>query len=218
MMSASWLTHISGVPDQRNGRSPTGTESALTAEGTGVVLGLADDISMLSPGVDSVVDLSGRWRVARTKSRCEKVLAKDLQGCGIGYFLPLIEQVKFSGRKKRRVRAPLFPGYVFFCGDETSRYTAMTTNRIAQTLDVADQDSLVRELAAIEKALAGEASLDPYPFAAVGSRCRVTAGPFRGLEGIVLHRDKTARLLLQVTMLGQGASIELDADLLESTD
>jgi transcription antitermination factor NusG len=60
--------------------------------------------------------------------------------------------------------------------------------------------------------------MDPYPFAAVGRRCRVTAGPLEGMEGIVVRRDKLARLVLEVSILGQGASVEIDADLLEALD
>jgi len=165
-----------------------------------------------------VTELPGRWWVAHTKSRFEKAFAKELLARGIGYFLPLVEQVTFSGRRRRPARVPLFPGYVFFCGDESARYAAMRTNRLARTLEVPDQCRLINELAAIEMALAHGAQLDPYPFAAVGRRCRVAAGPFRGIEGIVLHRSRTTRLLLQVAVLGQGASIEIDAGLLEPAE
>ena len=172
----------------------------------------------LLPDTETLADLTGRWWVAHTKSRFEKAFAWDLLQRGIGYFLPLIERVRMSGGRKRRVMAPLFPSYVFFCGDDEDRYTAMTTHRLCQTLEVRDQEELVRELVAIETALAGKAELDPYPFAAVGQRCRITAGPFMGLEGVVIQRNGIARLVLQVSMLGQGAALEVDADLLEPAE
>lgn len=171
---------------------------------------------LLGPGADTVSDLSGQWWVAHTKSRFEKAFAWDMQHLGIGYFLPMIERVKISGGKKRRVMAPLFPSYVFFCGSEEDRYAAMTTNRLCQTIGVLNQETLVEELIHLEKALAGKAELDPYPFAAVGRQCRVTSGPFRGMEGLVIERRQIARLVLQISILGQGASMEIDADLLES--
>jgi transcription antitermination factor NusG len=104
---------------------------------------------------------------------------------------------------------------VFFCGTDEDRYRAMTTNRLCQTIDVPDQGRLIRELLSIERALAGKVTLDPYPFAAVGQRCRIKAGPFEGTEGVVIQRDRLWRLVLQVSILGQGASMEVDADLLE---
>jgi len=55
----------------------------------------------------------------------------------------------------------------------------MTTNRLCTVIPVADQPRLVEELAAVERALAGDFSIDFYPHAAVGKRCRVKAGPCR---------------------------------------
>lgn len=182
------------------------------------MLKISETPPVLPPSVKRLADITGQWWVGHTKSRFEKVFAWDLLGRGIGYFLPLIERVRISGGKKRRVLAPLFPSYVFFCGSDEDRYEAMTTNRLCQTLEVHDQETIVRELLVIETALATKAELDPYPFAPVGRRCRVTAGAFRGVEGVVVRRNGTARLVLEVSMLGQGASLEIEADLLESAD
>lgn len=180
-------------------------------------------ISQQSPPVrplwrESVEAFEGTWWVAHTKSRFEKAFASDLLARKVDYFLPLIEQVRLYGKKKKRVIVPLFPGYVFFCGTDVDRYEAMTTNRLCQTIDVADQEALGRQLAAIETALESGASLDPYPHAAVGNRCRVRSGPFRGLEGVVTQRNDETRLILEVDMLGQGASLEIDASLLEAAE
>ena len=182
------------------------------------MLKLSDNPPILSPLAESLEELTGRWWVAHTKSRCEKAFAFDLIDHGVGYFLPLIEKVRISGGKKRRVLYPLFGGYVFFCGDEEDRYRAMTTNRLCKTIEVHDQEGLFAELATIEKALAGKAQLNPYPSLAVGRRCRIKAGAFRGLEGIVVRRNKLTRIVLQVSILGQGAAMEIDADLLEMLD
>jgi transcription antitermination factor NusG len=133
----------------------------------------------------------------------------------VGYFLPLLERTKISGGKKRRVLCPLFASYVFFCGSVEDRYWAMTTNRLCQTIPVTDPQKFLRELSAIQKALSGKAALDPYPFAAVGKRCRIKGGPFQGTEGVVIQRGRSWRMVLQVSMLGQGATMEVDADLLE---
>ena len=182
------------------------------------MLKMSDNPPMLPPGAQVLADLGGRWWVAHTKSRAEKAFAWDLHRRGIGYYLPMVERVGVSGGKKRRVLAPLFPSYVFLCGNEEDRYEAMTTDHLCQTIGVVDQDGLVGELMHIHKALTGHAELDLYPYATVGRRCRVTAGPFRGVEGCVIQRRQLARLLLQVSILGQGASMEIDADLLEPVD
>jgi len=182
------------------------------------MLKLSENPPMVTPAARSVTDITGHWWVAHTKARNEKAFAWDLYRRNIGYFLPLVERVTMSGGRKRHVLMPLFPSYVFFCGSEDDRYGAMTTNRICQTLNVDNQTGLITELSAIEKALLGHAQLDLYPFAVEGQRCRVVGGPFQGLEGTVVRRKAIARLVLEVGILGQGASLEIDADLIQPVD
>lgn len=183
------------------------------------MLKLSENPAILTSEVESLAELTGTWWVAHTKARFEKVFAWDMLSRGIGYFLPMWEKVIFSGGRKRRVMMPLFTSYVFFCGTDEDRYRAMATNRLCQTIEVSDQDRLVQELTRIEKALVGKAIIDRYPHLPVGSRCRITSGPMIGTEGVVVERNNTkARMVLEVTILGRGALIEIDADLLEHID
>jgi hypothetical protein len=179
------------------------------------MLKLADNPPSLFPEGTSIAAIPGRWWVGHTKARFEKAFAWDLMSRGIGYFLPMIQKTTFSGGRKRRVMTPLFSGYVFFAGDEQVRYEALLTDRLCQVIPVIDQAGLCAELAQLQTALAGSARLDPYPFAAVGQRCRIAAGPFMGLEGVVVRREKMATIVLRVGILGQGAALEVDASLLE---
>jgi len=183
------------------------------------MLKLSENPAILTPEVQSLTELSGTWWVAHTKARFEKAFARDMLSYGIGYFLPMREKIIFSGGRKRRVVVPLFTSYVFFCGDEKDRYTALTTNRLCQTIEVIDQDGLIKELSRIEKALLSKAIIDNYPRLPVGSPCRIISGPMMGIEGVVIERkDVKARMVLEVTILGQGAVVEIDADLLEPID
>lgn len=126
------------------------------------------------------------------------------------------EKIIFSGGRRRCVMVPLFPLYVFFCGTELSRYTAMTTNRICQTIEVVDQDGLIEELSNIERAILNKAIIDQYPSFPIGRRCRIISGPMVGIEGVFVGRcNEKARMVLEVTILGQGTLVEVDADLLE---
>lgn len=166
----------------------------------------------------TVADLTGLWWIAHTKSRSEKAFAWDLQAVGVGYYLPMVRRTTISGGRKRQVMKPLFTSYVFICGDKNSRLKALNTGRLCAVLPVTDQTRLVTELGTIQRALAGSPELDLYPFAAVGRRCRVTAGPFMGMMGIVVRRTTRATLVLEISVLKQGASLEIDLDLIEPVE
>jgi hypothetical protein len=183
------------------------------------MLKLSDNPPPLSPPAATVADLAGRWWIAHTNSRSEKAFAWDLIAAGIGYYLPMATRTTISGGRKRHGLRPLFTSYVFVCGGEDCRYKALATGRLCAVLPVPDQARLVTELTAVQQALAGSpGGLDLYPFAAAGRRCRVTAGPFMGLEGIVVRRTQRATLVLEVSILRQGASLEVDLDVIEPID
>jgi hypothetical protein len=180
------------------------------------MLSLYENPSILTPEVGSLTELRGTWWLAYTRPRFEKAFARDLCSLGIGYFLPMYEKTIFSGGRNRLLMSPLFTSYVFFCGTEQDRYTAMRTNRLCYTVDVVDQEQLIEELASIEAALLSKAVVDAYPRLPVGSRCRIVSGPMENIEGVIVEKKCVkARVVIEVTILAQGTLVEVDADLLE---
>ena len=89
---------------------------------------------------------------------------------------------------------------------------------MANVIEVTDQDEIIKELLQIEQALRAGAPLIPHKYVKTGQKCRVTAGPLLGLEGVVAQMRGAMRLVLQVDMLGQAASVEIDMDMIETLD
>ena len=182
------------------------------------MLKFSDNPPILHPNGDALSDQSGLWWVAHTKARFEKAFAWDLHRRGITYFLPMVERIKVYGSKKRRVMIPLFTSYVFFCGSDQDRYASVCTGRLCQAIPVPDQAGLLADLNAVQRVISGQTKVDPHPFAAIGQRCRVTAGPFEGVEGVVVDRRRQCKFVLEVRILGRGASMYIDGDLLEPVE
>lgn len=170
------------------------------------------------PEASSIADFEGTWWVAHTKSRNEKALANQLVVRDVSYFLPMHWKVSKSRGRTLRSLLPLFPGYLFFCGDEHARLEVLKTNRAANIIEVTGQKQLVAELLPIEKLLKLGQPVIPHEYIKIGQKCRVAAGPLTGTEGIVIRTPKETRLVLQVDMLGQAASIEIDFDMVEKIE
>lgn len=187
------------------------SEAATTPGGTGRLVEL--DLSLRRADTTAPP-----WYVLHTRSRQEKAVARALEMQDIEHFLPLRKAVRFYGHRKRTVWQPVFPCYVFLRGTIEATYTAMATGRVASVLDVADQPQLDRELEQIRCAIERGGTLEQHDVLEQGRRVTVTAGPFAGLEGMIEHRSRPDRLILQVEALGQAASLEIDADLLELVD
>jgi transcription antitermination factor NusG len=167
------------------------------------------------PQAESIRSFTGQWWVAHTKSRNEKALANDLVRRNISYFLPMVWQVRRKSRRTIRTLLPLFNGYLFFCGDDNQRTVVLKTDRVANIIEVKDQQKLIFELEQIERVIRSGAPVMPHKYIKTGQKCRVIAGPLLGVHGIVVNTMGLTRIVLQVDMLGQAASAEIDTDMIE---
>ena len=193
----------------------------------------SDNPPMLTPGVAAAAELPGDWHVCHVRPRNEKAFAFDAMRGGLGHFLPMVPRVTFSGGRRRRAMVPVFAGYVFVCGGADARYRAVSTGRVVSVLSAGDNAALVAEVTQIERALAASADLSFYPHLAVGRAVRVSAGPLAGLCGRVIERregdlggvrDGEAQearptlIVLNVSLLGGGASVAVEPSLLVPAD
>jgi len=182
------------------------------------LLNVSENPPIIWPEVESIRDFTGKWWVAHTKSRNEKALAHDLISKNISYFLPMTWKVRRKSHRTIKSLLPLFSGYLFFCGDDNQRTELLKTDRVANLLEVKNQERLLDELVQIERVLQTGVPLVPHKYVKVGQKCRVLAGPLMGLQGIVVTTKSQTRLILQVDMLGQAASVEIDIDMIESVE
>jgi len=180
------------------------------------VLKVSENPPIIWPEENSVTDFTGVWWVVHTKSRNEKALAWQMLKKEINYFLPMSEKVYRRKRRTFRSVLPLFTGYLFFCGDENQRVEVLRTSRVANLIEVKDQQKLVEDLLPIERILRQGEPLVPHNYIEAGQKCRVTAGALTGTEGIaVTTKSQYTKLVLQVDMLGQATSVEIDSDMIE---
>ena len=170
------------------------------------------------PESSPIRDFAGVWWVAHTKARNEKALAKDMVAKNISYFLPMTWKAHRSRGRIVKSLLPLFGGYLFFCGSEGQRVEVLKTNRAANIIEVRNQDKLVTELVQIEHALKAGVPLSPHQYVKTGQVCRVVAGPLADLQGIVVKATDQTRLVLQIDMLGQAASVQIDANMIEPVE
>ena len=158
-----------------------------------------------------------RWWVAHTRPRAEKSLARRLLKSRISYFLP---QFRRKWRQRGRLLSsflPLFPGYVFLFGDHQARFDTLATNLVAGVLGVEDQSQLWRDLRQVHRLIQAGKSLVPEDRLQPGSMVEVAYGPFAGMEGKVIFRNKM-RFVVEVRFLQQGVSVEMEGWMLRRGD
>lgn len=167
---------------------------------------------LLSPESES----DGReWWAAFTKPRQEKALARQLHAQQVPFYLPLVAKDHLIRGRKVKSYSPLFPGYVFLRVTDDERVVALTTNRIAQTLPVGEQQQLQHDLCQLQGLIAADAPLTIERRLEPGRLVRIKNGPMAGVEGVVTQRRKSKRLLVAVHFLQNGVSVEIDDFMVE---
>jgi transcriptional antiterminator RfaH len=154
---------------------------------------------------------SGRvWWVMYTKSRQEKALARDLACYQLPFYLPQVRQDRLVRGRRVSTHVPVFPGYLFFFGSPDERVQSLTTNRISRILPVLRQDELVGDLRQLANLIAIGAPLTIEQRMAPGRKVRIRSGPMAGFEGTIIQRRGADRLLIAVSFLQQGVSVEIN--------
>ena len=149
--------------------------------------------------------------VLHTRPRCEKTIADYCERQGMPVYLPLRRKIHKYGGRERVFFSPLFPGYTFCVVTPVERSTVRQNRYVANLLDVLDQVQLVDQLVQIRRALAVGDTVEVLPYLETGKRVRVTGGPFKGLEGNVARVKGKTRVVINVDMIRQSVSAEVDS-------
>lgn len=152
-----------------------------------------------------------RWSVVHTRPRCEKKLAEAARRAGLRVYVPLHSRTHRYGARERTFNTPLFTGYIFCCGDVPHRRWLQQNQYAANVLDVADQTTLVTQLRQVRAALDAGLLVDVMPYLEAGRRVRITTGPLRGSEGVIMRIQGKTRVLLNIDMIRQAAAVEMDS-------
>ncbi len=158
---------------------------------------------------------AGLWRVAYTKPRHEKSVARDLEARGVPFYLPLQKKMTYFRGRRITSLLPVFPSYVFLYASDDDRELAYKTNRVVSVTDVYDGERLRQELRQIRWLIESDVPITIESQIQPGQRVRVRRGPFTGLEGTVLVRRNETRLLVSIDFLQRGASFAIEDYMLE---
>jgi transcriptional antiterminator RfaH len=151
------------------------------------------------------------WWVLHTRPRAEKALARQFLARNLPFFLPLHHRQWRSRGRLQSSYLPLFPGYVFLHGDSHARVMALTTNLVANVLPVPDQTQLYTDLTRVNHLIASGSPLTPEARLEPGTPVQIIAGPLAGLEGKILRESKNLRFVVDVRLLQQGVSVEIES-------
>jgi transcription elongation factor/antiterminator RfaH len=154
------------------------------------------------------------WYAVYTRPRHERKVNRHLSKDGYTTFLPEIE--RWSRRKDRRKKivAPIFPGYLFVHAelDGEKRLRVLRTDGVVRILGnngtpVAVPDNQIESIRTIVQS---KTPVNPYRYLKRGRMVRVVTGPLEGVEGIFLSAKGSGKLVVSVELLRRSVSVTID--------
>ena len=157
---------------------------------------------------------SPRWYVLYLRSRYEKRVHEELLRRGIESFLPTTIEIRQWSDRKKKVEAPLFPGYDFVRIELSQKLRVLEVDGVVKFVAIGsarpepvpdEQIESLRLVIASPKTLRKESPLNE------GEVVRVKSGPFAGAQGIVVRAKNSTRVVISIEAIQQAISIEVAA-------
>jgi len=156
------------------------------------------------------------WYALYTRSHYEQLVLDQLEAKGFQLFLPRIDVWSQRTGKRRLISVPMFPGYLFLrhAIDKVSYIDVRKVRGLVRILGESwDKLSTIpdAEIEAIQTVLNTSLPTMPHPYLREGQRVRITRGPLRGIEGVLVQSKPTKGLLiLSIDLLQRSVAVEVD--------
>jgi transcription antitermination factor NusG len=147
------------------------------------------------------------WFAVWTRSRAEKAVHEQLARKGVEVFLPTVPRWSRWKDRRKRIDWPLFPGYCFARFDPADSLTVLTCTGVATIVSFDGQLAPIpdAEVEAVRRLVTSDLQYDPCPF------IEVIDGPLKGVTGWLVKKDRHARLVLSVELIGRAVATTVDA-------
>lgn len=162
-----------------------------------------------------------KWFAVYTTSRHEKRVAQHLTQREIEFYLPLYKaDRKWSDGSRVTLDLPLFPGYLFVRIRRTERVRVLDVPGTLAVVGGTGREPAPLPDAAIDALRIGLhlRRAEPHPLLTVGQRARICSGALAGMEGIVLRKKNSCRVVLTLEHIQRSIAVEVDGGDLEPLD
>ena len=163
--------------------------------------------------LQSVSSLAPRWFAAYTAPRHEKRVSTRLRDRDVETFLPLYRSVRqWSNRTRVNLELPLFPCYVFLRIKPQDHGKVLSIPGIFSLVGSKQEPWPLSdyEVEALRSGLP-QSNPEPHEYLVVGEKLRIRSGPLANMEGILLRRKNTFRVVLTLNEIGRSFSVEVNA-------
>lgn len=156
-----------------------------------------------------------KWYALYTKPKHEFKAETQLAACGIEYFLPSVVRIKQWSDRKKKVKEPLFSGYIFVCGNERDRLIALEQYAIVRSIFFEGKPAIVPnwQIENLQKMLEKGEDVTVTDQLSTGTTVKIISGPFKDIEGIVYETSNQEKMLsITIDLLRRSVIVKIPRD------
>ena len=158
------------------------------------------------------------WFAVYTTSRHEKRVAQHLSQRQIEFYLPLYRsERKWSDGSRVTLELPLFPGYIFVHIERAERVRVLNVPGALAVVGGTGGEPAPLPDDAIDALRSGLQlrAAEPHPLLTVGQRARIRSGALAGMEGVVVRKKNSFRVVLTLEHIMRSIAVEVGEEDLE---
>ncbi len=157
------------------------------------------------------------WYAVYVQVNHEKKVEQQLVQKTIDCFLPLMEKWSRRRDRRKRIKVPLFPGYMFV-------HARLSNPVQVEILKVPGAVYILKnelgpvpippwQVQSLKKLLEHADKLQPHEYLKKGDLVQVIRGPFEGCTGVLQrHKPNKGRLVISIDVIKQAVSVELNVE------
>ncbi len=158
------------------------------------------------------------WYAVHTRSRHEEKVFTGLLQKAYHVFLPKLEVWSKRKDRKKKILLPMFPGYLFVelaKVDGETRVDVLKTFGVVKILgDHATYEPIAvpeATIEALQRITSSKVEIQQFQYPKVGEAARITDGPFKGVEGLVVGTDFEKEIfVINIELLHRSVAIKLE--------
>lgn len=151
------------------------------------------------------------WNILTVKHQHEFRVGALLAGQGLAQMVPAYRSRRQWSDRVKEIRVPLFTGYVFAALPPEARALAWSIPGVTGAVRVAGEMARLSEEESANLRKLSEAGAGcPWPALAFGDRVRITAGPLRGVTGVLAEDKGAVTVVVNVSLLGRAVGVSVD--------
>lgn len=106
----------------------------------------------------------------------------------------------------------LFPGYIFVRMELTNKLRILQLPGALRLVSFNGQPAPLPpgEIESLQHRLLNGSRLEPHPYLRKGRRVRIRRGAMQGLEGIVVRRKESCRVVFSIDLIKRSVAVEVD--------